>query len=451
MSFTSIANTLQGNTAVQIFVCLLLCSMMLLYYKKFVLWIIFLPYSGIWAYHLNDPWSPGYNKELMFLSSYFELMMVSYFMWCWLLIKRKDKISLWLAVMPLTAIPSLINSQGHFYLSIFLLYCMFCGAGVYRFFWDNIEYVESKRLVDITVLTLLVLGIGIKVYIGLRLGQSFINQRGGGILGSNTIAINLFLLLPLVKNRWLSLFTVCFLLVQFSKGIYIGLISYAILWMVFVNKRIGMTILILMVCFGYGMSYLGESVEINAGGKTYSLKYFIMSRLRLQGDYSIISISSDLRNAIVNSDRVKLWRTGEELAKATFLLGSGPGSTHWELSNIQFPYTYSNMHNMFLTCLIECGLIFTISLACFIIYLLINAFFINRRIFVGLIVWTFYQMYTGNIYETGGFATAGGYYFLLFVVAHLFYFSKVNNHVSNKIKKAHAKNFEPHFHSYSQK
>jgi hypothetical protein len=377
----------------------------------------------------------------MFLSSYFEFMLVSYLMWRWLLTKRKDKISVWLAVMPLMAIPSLIYSHGHFYLSIFLLYCMFCGAGVYRFFLDNIEYVESKKLVDITVLTLLVLGMGIKVYIGLRLGQSFIHQRGGGILGSNTLAINLFLLLPLVKNRSLSLLTVCFLLVQISKGIYIALILYAILWMMLVNKRMGLIVLILMVFFGYSISYLGESVEINAGEKTYSLKYFIASRLRLQGDYSIISISSDLGNAIVNSDRVKVWGAGEELAKATFFLGSGPGSTHWELSKIQFPYTYSNMHNMFLTCLIECGLIFTISLASFIIYLLVHAFIINRRVFVGLAVWTFYQMYTGNIYQTGGFATTGVYYFLLFVAAHLFYFAKVNHHVSNKNQESARKKF----------
>jgi hypothetical protein len=211
--------------------------------------------------------------------------------------------------------------------------------------------------------------------------------------------------------------------------------------MMLVNKRMGLIVLILMVFFGYSISYLGESVEINAGEKTYSLKYFIASRLRLQGDYSIISISSDLGNAIVNSDRVKVWGAGEELAKATFFLGSGPGSTHWELSKIQFPYTYSNMHNMFLTCLIECGLIFTISLASFIIYLLVHAFIINRRVFVGLAVWTFYQMYTGNIYQTGGFATTGVYYFLLFVAAHLFYFAKVNHHVSNKNQESARKKF----------
>lgn len=433
MSFTSIANMLQGNMAVQIIICLILSSVILIYYKKFLLWIIFLPYAGIWAYHLNDPYSPGYFRELMFFSSYLEFIIVSYFMWRWILIKKKSKMSVWLILMALTAVPSLINSHEHFFLSLFLLYCMVCGAGVYQFFEDNIAYIESKKLLDITVLVLLVLGVGIKIYIGLRLNQSFLNQRGGGILGSNTLAIDLLLLLPLVKNRLLFLMTIGFLLLQFSKGIYIALILYAMLWIMFVDKRSGLAVALLICIFGYGMRYLGKLIEINAGKRTYSLKYFIISRLRIHGDFTTMGVLSDLWNAVIHGDRMKLWHMGMNLAKSTFFIGGGPGSTHWELSRIKFPYTYSNMHNIFLTSLIECGIVYTISFVCFIIYILVYAFSVNRRIFVSLAIWTFYQTYTGNIYETGGFATAGGYYFLLFVVAKLFY-SENSNSIKNSIK-----------------
>ena len=47
---------------------------------------------------------------------------------------------------------------------------------------------------------------------------------------------------------------------------------------------------------------------------------------------------------------------------------------------------------------------------------------------MGLLTWVFYQMYTGNIYEAGGFVTAMNYYYLLFVAAYL-------THLANKKKE----------------
>jgi len=281
------------------------------------------------------------------------------------------------------------------------------------------EEIESSRLVDITLLILLILGLAIKVYIGVRLEQSYLVQRGGGLLGSNTIAIPIFLLLPLVRNRWLTFSAILFLIIQFSKGIYIALCVYALLHMLFVDVRKTLKFTVPILTIVYALILSAKNISINAGNMTYSLFYFICARLRLQGDFSPAGVLSDFWAGVINSDRLKIWNVAIDVIKSNGFIGIGPGGTTWELIKNNFTHIYSNFHNMFLTSLVECGIVFTICFAGFIVYLLIRSYLVCRHVFVGLSTWVFYQMYTGNLYAASGLPTAGTYYVFLFVVAYL--------------------------------
>lgn len=411
MNLSTIANTIQSDITIKIVVSFLLGFLILVYYKKFLFWIPFLPYSGIWAYSQDNP------EHYMFVNSYIEFLLVTFFM-IWWFRERKERMSIGLFFMIMLAIPSFLNSKDHIFLSLFLFICLSGGAGVYSFFLKNMKSTISSGLIDKTVLIWIILGILIKFYITGRMGESVILQRGGGILGSNHVAGILFLLLPLVQSQLLALTGIVFLMIQFSRGIYIALAVYTLAWMFLVSARQAVKWL-LVICLTMGFFSLISSAElVGEKGQVITFSEFLILRFRT-ADPGLPQVIERWKRDI----RFNLQKDALTIAQEVEYTGIGFGGFRWSLRSLGYPneVLFSHPHNMFLTTLVEGGLIFALAFAGFVIYLLVLAYNVSKPAFVGLLTWTFYGLLGGEIYEVGGFATAGDYYYLMFVVAFLVY------------------------------
>jgi hypothetical protein len=78
------------------------------------------------------------------------------------------------------------------------------SAGVYQLFADEMEWMLDNRVVDLTILLWVGLGMFTKVYNAVRLHQSFLYQRSGGTWGSNHLGGILLLLIPFAHYRWVA-------------------------------------------------------------------------------------------------------------------------------------------------------------------------------------------------------------------------------------------------------
>ncbi len=400
-------------TGLRILVSLILGAGILLCPRRwFLFWVPLLPYSGIWLYSPDNP------REYMFISSYIELTLALIFLYKFFTSKM-DNISVLLFMIVLISFPALYNAfyYNHVFISFFLFFCLLSGAGFYLFFLDNMKEIEASRLVDFAVLLWLALGIFIKIYIGARLNQPWFIQRGGGILGSNHIAGVLFILLPLVRSRWIVLVSIIFLALQFSRGIYLALIVYFIVWVSIVNPRQGIRWIASVSVFGVLFYLLLGDITFHSEYGLVTVGDFIFSRFKvIQG----VSMENFL-NALMADSRWDLIDMAIMAGKQVMLTGIGFGGFLWGLERFGDPLLYTNAHNMYMTLLVEGGFAFAIGFTAFIIYILIISFRTSKEIFTGLVTWSFYGFYAGEIYEVGGMVTAGDYYILLFVIAFIVY------------------------------
>ena len=67
-----LVNILRYNFTVQVIVSFFLGVLIIYNYKKFLFWIPFIPFSGIWAYNLNHPQEAGYYREYAYLYTLLE-------------------------------------------------------------------------------------------------------------------------------------------------------------------------------------------------------------------------------------------------------------------------------------------------------------------------------------------------------------------------------------------
>ena len=400
-------------TSLRILVSIILGAGILFCPRKWLLfWIPFLPYSGIWLYAPDNP------REYIFISSYIELILALLFLRRFF-ISKMDHISVGLFVITLFSLPSLYNAfhYQHFSLSLFLLICLLGGAGVYTCFLDHMKEILASHWVDVAVVIWLILGIFIKIYLGARLNQPWFIQRGGGILGSNHVAGVLFLLLPLVKSRWIILLTLLFLVLQFSRGIYLALFIYVAVWITMVNPRQGLRWLIFTGIAAVVVFLLIADISFQSEYGLVTIKDFILSRFKIIQKVSVKflleGLMSDSRWDIINSAFI--------IGRQAFFTGIGFGGFMWGLERLGEPLLYTNAHNMYVTLLVEGGFAFAFGIYGLLIYLLIVAFRTSKKIFAGFLTWIFYGFYAAEIYETGGMVTAGDYYILLFVIAAIFY------------------------------
>lgn len=397
----------------------------LVFYRWFLLWIPFLPVSGLWIASL------GLSREFNFVQSYMELVLVFFFTIRWLTLK-KDRVSVWLLGIALLSIPSLLNSSEHFFLSLFLFLCLLGGAGIYRFFLDNMKATIKTRMVDLTVLVWVCLGTFIKFYDAVLLSQDVLYQRGGSIWGSNHVAGIILLLLPLVKSRLVFALALMLMVFNFSRGIYLGLIVYGITWFFLVSrhKMLG-SILSLCAIIAVGLALAPPEF------KNRVMNYFIERVAFQELNPNEVSINVIIERAL-NDDRWNIYSSALRMAEQVSWTGVGLGGFVWGLESMGYPGEYSNAHDMYLTALTEGGLMFAIGLVCLLVYLLYRSFSISRPVFVGVLTWTVYGLYSGEIYEASRFLTAGDYYYLMFVLAYISY------SYMNKVRRTQKADADPH-------
>jgi hypothetical protein len=391
-----------------------LSTLIVINYRKLLFWIPFLPFSGIWLYSAKNP------KEWMFINSYVELMLGLFMFFRYFKVKV-DGISALILVTIICAVPSLLNSWGHTFLSLFLFLCLLFGLGIYKFFLCNMKEFLRSNLIDLSVLMLIFLGISIKVYISARLGESIFLQRGGGILGSNYIGGVLILLLPLVRSNYLKLLTIIFICLQVSRGLYATLFIFAFGWFVLVSKKQALITLMSVGFLLFALYLMFASSYLEADNITFSVKEFLLGRLRI---FDVQDIETFLLG-VTTDQRVDMWEIGRMALGDNFLVGHGLGASAWVFDSFGYGMA-SNFHNLYLTLLIEGGLFFFISFICLLAYLLIFSYRHEKTVFVGLFSWAFYGLFGGELYEVGGVATCGNYYYLLFVAAYL-KFKRVKN------------------------
>lgn len=393
----------------RIFISMALGSGILLTPRWWLLaWIPLLPYSGIMLYSPDNP------RGLMFISSYIELILCVFFIYFFLK-NKKDTFSVLLFGIIFLSVPSLFNAGGHFLLSLFLFCCLLSGAGIYLYFKENMSLIKESNIVDIAVVVWIILGILIKIYIGIRLNEPWFVQRGGGIIGSNHVAGILFLLLPLVRSRLVAVFAVLFLVFQFSRGIYLALAIYLILWIGFVNARQAIrwtayviSALVLFIGICGTLSFISEYGPV-------TINDFIISRLKMFHGINAL----EFINAILEDSRWDLFELAVMIGRQVSFTGIGFGGFSWALQDVNFPFLFTNAHNIYLTLLVEGGFLFFLGFTGLLVFILLKAFKENKMIFVGVLTWAVYGLYSGEIYETGGMASAGDYYTFIFAASCL--------------------------------
>jgi O-antigen ligase len=344
----------------------------------------------------------------------------------WLL-GRKDLVSVMVLGVGLAAVPALPNAGGHFFFSLFLLLCLVCGAGVYQFFADYMEWMLKRRVVDLSILLWVALGMFSKFYDAAMMHESVLYQRGGGIYGSNHVGGIFILLLPFASSGAVIVIGYLFLLFNFSRGIWLAMGVLLLLWGLTVSpkqalKATAAVVLVLVLVLGIvGMNFRQLAVDF--------------ARERYEG------MTLDVMG---QNDRWEIYDSAIEMAKKTSFVGVGLGGFAWGLSDVlnQEPDN-SNAHNLYLTSLAEGGILFALALVAFLGFLTVWAVNVHRPAFCALVTWIFYGLFSGEIYEAASVATAGDYYCLLFVAAFLMYKTRQREQLSEAYQLSYAQSGDP--------
>jgi O-antigen ligase len=297
------------------------------------------------------------------------------------------------------------NAGSHFFFSLFLLLCLICGAGVYQFFADHMEWMLKRRVADLSILLWVALGIFTKFYDAATLHEPVLYQRGGGIYGSNHVGGILILLLPFASSGVVMVIGYLFLLFNFSRGIWLAMGILVLLWGFTVNAKHA-----IKAAAAVALVLAFISLMVGADFRQVAADF---ARERYEG------MSLDVMG---QNERWEIYDSAMEMAKKTSFVGVGLGGFVWGLSDElgQQP-NFSNAHNLYLTSLAEGGILFALTLIAFLCFLTGWSFYIYRPAFCALATWTFYGFFSGEIYESANLATAGDYYCLLFVAAFLMY------------------------------
>lgn len=367
-----------------------------------------IPYTSIWVLRLK------LEREFYHSTALVETFIVAGFVCLWML-EKKDAISWILFGTALLSVPALFASAGHVGLSIVVTFLVLGGAGVYHFFRTRMDDLLRVDIVDVTVMLWVAGGLLIKLWGALVTGESYLLQRGGGILGSNHVGGILILLVPLVKRGWLRVVTIAFLLIHFSLGIYLGLVLLGVTSLIARRPKhvgrwaaaVGAFVLVFLL--------VAPSVTLYSDGRNVALDDFIAHRLRLDRGVSVEAFTE----TVTRDERFMLNEISIDLAHRGRFAGLGLGGYAWGLKEVGYPVQYSNGHNMYLTWLVEGGLAFAIAMTALVVGSIVGAWKYARNTFAGLFAWAFYGLYSGEIYEVGGLVTAGDYYTFLFVVAYV--------------------------------
>ena len=394
-------------------------------YRKdlFLLWIPFLSLTGRWLLVMDI-----LPREYSSMCSYVEILMIILILIDSFKDNEKfDLTAIYIFLIGISSAFSLIQSNGHFYFSLFFVFCFFSGPWIYLFLLKQIKKNNLLITVDLIVLIWTCLGYINKIIFGYLSGESAIFQRVGGYFGSNRLANILILLLPLVKRKWIIYLASILLLSQFSKGIYGALILYLILWIIIINRKIlRMLIPIAVICAIFLPQIL--NITFTSNSKPMTLKKNLIGRMTKADEDSLWQ---SLYMRIMIDERFDIWKFGLERGKESSFTGIGLGGSLWEFQK-HTKEIYSNFHNIYLTLLVEGGIVHMITFIIFLFYILLRSFLVNSYAFIGLFTWSFYGLYNGQLFDVSRAPTCADYYYLLLVAAIVSYSYEKSLQTKNK-------------------
>ncbi len=376
-----------------------------------------LAFSGQWLSLLL-------NTNETFFFSYAEFIVVLYF-----IAKYHSHNTLGyklLAFFPLSCLLSLSNvSDGISAVkSIFYITMLLGGTSFFIFFKEKIREITFQHYYDKIVLLWTLLGVFYKVSNTIAYDTPFLLMRSGSSLwASNHQALIILILVPLVKNRIIKSISILFILFHLSRGIYLTLFLYTLLeLLIYKNGQIIKGIIKLSLAISISVSII-FFINPNIVEKSFNI---LSVRLTLGGAGSNY-IENEVKRqdiktntviaGVIKDDRFVLAEKSVELLKESNYMGVGAGNFRKNLPSVDFPPVYSNAHNMYLTILSENGVIALFSFAAIMIYFLSLAFLYNRKVFIALCLFSFYGLFSGQIYEEGTEISFIDYYFLILLFA----------------------------------
>ena len=384
--------------------------------RYFLLLIPFLQYAGF-VFMIK-----GRPPEMNFIIGYAELSILCLFA---LQYRLRDKTSLFLLVFPLSSLPSLILAQGNLCQSIFIVTLLSLSAFLYQFYLKNMEWFLAKNIFDLIVLIWIFFGILTKIYEGIKYGHlaSYkssgiygILSRGGGIGGSNHVAGIILMFLPFIKDYRVIVLCNIFLLFTFSRGVYVVLILF---WLVktvksfsFMRMRIKKVALKTAFLFMVVLFLLWSCMP-----EIYKTQVVNWAKQRTGITYGIEGLYSH----VANDPRWKIYRQAILILKKTMFQGIGLGGFYWGQGLIGEKQEFSNAHNLYLTVLSEGGVLFFLGFLGLLGYMFVLSSRYSRKALYSMVIFFVFGLFSGEIYEASGLASACDYYYLVFILAYLTY------------------------------
>lgn len=289
-------------------------------------------------------------------------------------------------------------------------------------------------IADQMLLAFTVLAWVYKFAYGYQLGISPLLVRGGGVYASNQYISVAICLLPLVRSRWLLLAAIATVLLQFSRGGFIGLV---LMWLLsFWRRGVGdagsaLARLLSLRTLAWAGAGVAAAVALMAVAAPDASKFLVI-RLVGGGAFGLNLEIADQLAALPLADLVELagqsargddrnliWSTALRVASDHYYGGAGVSNFVIAASTLNAELLYSNAHNLYLTLLAELGfaaaLLFVLALGRY----LVRAYRCHAPGFAALGTFAVYGLFSGQIYETSSEFTIAQFIVLLFVFASI--------------------------------
>ncbi len=328
-------------------------------------------------------------------------------------------------MFPLVSVFSIFYIQNYERYAIYYFYfvLLLSANGYFALFLKNMKKLNEIAIIDKILIIWILLGIYFRISVMSQYNMTFLSARfGSSLWATNHISMIILLFLPLVKNKKVLYFSIFFLIIQFSRGVYATMVMMLIFHFAFVNFRKTILITTTSVLLIFAISFLTWKISPNYFNSSYNLFYERLARTSLNlssGKFSK-AITLEMINSGVKQDERKYIRASAlEIVKRTNYMGIGLGSFVEGLDQINYHFKFSNAHNLYLTLLSEGGILFLVMFIIIMLKLLKMSYQYDRRVFVSLCAFVFYGLFSGQIYEASAFRSCIDYFYLIFIWAYL--------------------------------
>ena len=233
----------------------------------------------------------------------------------------------------------------------------------------------------------------------------FLARYDSSLWAINSVGAIFLLLMPFITDWRVYILVVFSILISFSRGlIFIWVIQEILLILMRKRNRNQIGSFAIMVS---SVTLLIINTQVLF--EFFKQRFFNTSSVGVENAISTIMLDERL---ILRELAYEAWQTSQ-------IFGLGIGGYGNYLQQIGYHSNYSNAHNLFLTLLVELGVV---GLVIF-IFILISMLVKSKKIRFTLAIfcWLFYGLYSAELYSTG-------LYYSFFVMYFLFYIYEASKH-----------------------